>query len=284
MEKLNSFLKMIKVEHTLFAFPFALTGAIIAANGLPDLKTLFWIGIAVLGGRSGAMGLNRVADAKFDAKNPRTSNREIPAGKLSIKEGWIYVIISFLIYEFAAYMLNPLCFKLSIIPLFVFILYSYTKRFTYLCHAVLGVALGLAPIGAWVAVKGTVNIGIVLLGLAVTFWVVGFDIIYAVQDIDFDKNEGLYSIPVLIGTHNSLYLARLLHLIAFSLFFYIKFYFDLSWLYLIGVLVSGVFMFKEHSMIKPDDLKNLDMAFFNMNAYISLCIFVFTFLDRTLLG
>jgi 4-hydroxybenzoate polyprenyltransferase len=273
---------MIKIEHTLFALPFALSGAVIAANGIPNWNILFWIGIAVLGGRSGAMGLNRVADAKIDAKNPRTANREIPSGKLSVKEGWIYVILSFIIYEFASYMLNPLCFKLSPIPLFVFLIYSYTKRFTYLCHVVLGVALGLAPIGAWVAVKGNFNIGIILLGFAVMVWVIGFDVIYAVQDIDFDKKEGLYSIPVLIGITNSLYLARLLHLIAFVIFFYIKFYFGLGWLYLTGVFISGYLMFKEHKMIKPGDLKKLDMAFFNMNAYISLCIFIFTFFDRIL--
>ena len=283
MNKLNYFLRMIKIEHTLFAFPFALTGAVIAADGIPKLSTLFWIAVAVLGGRSGAMGLNRVADAKFDAKNPRTASREIPAGKLSIKEGWTYVIISFFIYEFATYMLNPLCFKLSIVPLLIFILYSYTKRFTYLCHLVLGAALGLAPIGAWVAVRGDVNFGIILLGIAVMVWVTGFDVIYAVQDIDFDKKENLYSIPVVIGVNNSLYLARLLHLITFILFVYVKFYFNMGWIYLLGVLISGIFMFKEHKMIKPDDLKNLDMAFFNMNAYISLCVFVFTLFDRIFL-
>lgn len=270
---------MIKVEHTLFALPFAFTGMFLAADGLPSLRTVFWIVIAVLGARSGAMGFNRVADAKIDARNPRTENRDIPAGRISVAEASLYVVISFAVYFFAAYMLNPFCFYMSPVPFIVFILYSYTKRFTFLCHIVLGVALGIAPIGAWAAVTGSVNAGIVLLGLAVLFWVSGFDIVYACQDIDFDRDEGLFSIPRYLGLRNSMYLARIFHAIAFAVFFYTWIYFDLGYIYLIGILITGGFMIYQHSIIKPEDLSRLDMAFFNLNAYISLSICVFTFLD-----
>lgn len=270
---------MIKVEHTLFALPFAFTGMILAADGLPKISILFWIVIAVLGARSGAMGFNRLVDAAIDARNPRTAGRDIPSGRLTKKEAGTYTAISFVVYLFATYMLNPLCFYLSPFPLFVFILYSYTKRFTFLCHIVLGVALGLAPIGAWVAVQGSVNLPIILMGFAVLFWVSGFDIVYACQDIDFDKDEGLHSIPRFIGISNSLNLARVLHALAFLIFFMAKFMFGLGFIYLVGVLLSGFFMLYQHSILKPNDLSKLDMAFFNLNAYISLTIFLFTAAD-----
>ncbi len=240
MEKFKTFLSMIKVEHTLFALPFAFTGMFLAARGIPSIWTIFWVVVAVLGARSGAMGFNRVADAKIDARNPRTAGRDIPAGRISMKEATLYTFISFAVYFFAAYMLNPLCLLLSPVPFIVFILYSYTKRFTALCHIVLGVALGIAPIGAWVAVNGSLNFGIVMLGLAVLFWVSGFDIVYACQDIDFDREEGLFSIPKYLGLRNSLYLARLFHIIAFLIFLYTWIYFDLGgFIYLLGILLTG---------------------------------------------
>lgn len=279
MEKLKVFLSMIKVEHTLFAFPFALTGMILAANGLPSLWTILWICVAVLGARSGAMGFNRLVDASIDARNPRTAGRDIPAGRLSKQQASLYTLVSFVIYLFAAYMLNTLCFLLAPIPLFVFILYSYTKRFTFLCHIVLGVALALAPIGAWVAVTGSVSLPIVMLGLAVLLWVAGFDIVYACQDIDFDRKENLHSIPRYLGVSGSLNLARLFHVVAFAIFFAVKFMFGLGYIYLAGVILTGAFMFYQHSILRPNDLSKLDMAFFNLNAYISVSIFVFTAVD-----
>jgi 4-hydroxybenzoate polyprenyltransferase len=279
MEKFKIFLRMIKIEHTLFALPFAFTGAILAANGLPSMWQIFWIIVAMLGGRSGAMGLNRVVDAEFDAKNPRTANREIPAGNISKKEGYLYVSISFAIFIFAAKMLNSLCYKLSPIALIIFILYSFTKRFTYFCHVILGVAIGLAPIGAWVAIRGDFNFGIIMLGVAVLIWVAGFDIMYSIQDMDFDKKEGLFSVPVYIGIERSLKLARFMHLFAFLIFLFIKFYFGLGSIYLIGIIICGILMTYEHLLVKPDDLSKLNMAFFNLNAYISLTIFIFTFFD-----
>ena len=270
---------MIKVEHTLFALPFAFTGMFLAANGLPDMRTVALIALAVLGARSGAMGFNRIADAKIDARNPRTEKRDIPAGKISVAEASLYVVLSFALYFFAAYMLNPLCFYLSPVPFIVFLLYSYTKRFTFLCHIVLGIALGIAPIGAWAAVTGNINIGISMLGLAVLFWVSGFDIVYACQDIEFDRNEGLFSIPRFLGLAKSLMLARAFHIVAFALFFYTWHYFDMGYIYLSGILLSGGFMVYQHAIIKPSDLSKLGMAFFNLNAYISVTICIFTFTD-----
>lgn len=281
---------MVKFEHTLFALPFAFTGMFIAAHGLPSWRVVGWIVLAMFGARSGAMGFNRIADAKIDARNPRTDKRDIPAGKISVAEASLYVVLSFVLFFFAAYMLNPLCFYLSPIPFAVFILYSYTKRFTFLCHIVLGVALGIAPIGAFAAVTGTINLGISMMGLGVLFWAAGFDIVYACQDLEFDKAEGLFSIPRFIGLANSLKLARLFHVAAFALFIYTWYYFShsaeyrIGYIYLAGLLLSGVFMVYQHSIIKPSDLSKLGMAFFNYNAYISLTVCIFTYADILVLG
>jgi 4-hydroxybenzoate polyprenyltransferase len=282
MEKVKTFLSMIKIEHSLFALPFAFTGAVLAAEGLPSLGKIFWIIVAMVGARSFAMGINRIVDAEIDAKNPRTASREIPSGKISKSAAVLYVVVALIVYEFATFMLNTLSFILSPIPVIVFILYSYSKRFTSFCHIILGIALGLAPVGAWVAVEGTVNLGITMVGVAVIFWAAGFDIIYALQDIEFDRENNLFSIPALLGIRNSLVLSRCFHLITFIIFLYVKFYFDLGLIYLSGVILSGLFMLYEHSLIKADDLKNVNMAFFNLNAYISMTIFVFVFFDIVL--
>ncbi|MCA1928025.1 MAG: putative 4-hydroxybenzoate polyprenyltransferase [Calditerrivibrio sp.] len=279
MEKLKNFLRMIKFEHSIFALPFAFTGAFIAADGVPSVKDIFWIVVAMVGARSGAMGLNRLIDAEIDRENPRTASREIPAGKISKREAIFYIIISFAIYEFATYSLNKLSFILSPIPILIFILYSYTKRFTALCHVVLGIALGLAPIGAYVAILGRVDLPIVVLGMGVLFWVAGFDIIYAIQDIDYDRNKGLFSIPRFLGVNGSLYAARFFHIVAFIMFLSVKVLQPLGLFYLLGVVGSGFFMIYEHYIIRGADLKKLDIAFFNINAYISIVIFIFTMLD-----
>ena len=284
MEKVTTFFRMIKIEHSLFALPFAFTGALLAARGIPSFWKIFWIFVAMVSARTIAMGLNRVIDAKIDSKNPRTADREIPTGKISRKKALLYIVLSLVVYEIATYQLNMLCFILSPIPLIVFVVYSYSKRFTSLCHIILGVALGLAPIGAWVAINGTVNFGIVLLGIAVLLWVAGFDIIYALQDLNFDKNYGLFSIPAKLGIKNSILFSRLFHLTAFIIFVYLKVYFGLGIVYIAGIILCGLFMLYEHSLIKPDDLRRVNMAFFNMNAYISITIFVFVFLDFLLRG
>jgi len=284
MEKIKIFLRMIKFEHSIFALPFAFTGAIIAANGFPSIERIFWIVVAMVGARSGAMGLNRLIDADIDKENPRTANREIPAGKIGKKEAVLYIIISFLLYEIAAYKLNWLSFILSPIPIAIFFVYSYTKRFTALCHIILGMALGLAPIGAYVAILGRVDLPIVLLGIGVLFWVAGFDVIYAIQDIDFDRDKGLFSIPRFLGVEGSLWVSRIFHIIAFILFLLVKFFQPMGVFYLIGVLGSGLFMIYEHYILKKSNLTKLSMAFFNINAYISIVVFVFTALDIYIRG
>lgn len=279
MKSLIEFFKMIKLEHSLFALPFAFTGMIIGAKGIPEINIILWVIVAMVGARSAAMGLNRLIDANIDGKNPRTENRSIPKGLISKKQTFLYIILSLIIYFIATYMINSLAFMLSPIPVLVFILYSYTKRFTNMCHIVLGVALGLAPIGAWVAATGELPLPAFILGIGVLFWVAGFDILYAIQDIDFDRSQGLYSIPALMGISGALITARVLHIIAFILFFILKFMVGLGTIYLAGILISGAFLAYEHSLVSKNDLSKLNVAFFNINAYISIIIFVFTLID-----
>lgn len=279
MKSLIEFFKMIKLEHSLFALPFAFTGMIIGAKGIPEINIILWVIVAMVGARSAAMGLNRLIDANIDGKNPRTENRSIPKGLISKKQTFLYIILSLIIYFIATYMINSLAFMLSPIPVLVFILYSYTKRFTNMCHIVLGVALGLAPIGAWVAATGELPLPAFILGIGVLFWVAGFDILYAIQDIDFDRSQGLYSIPALMGISGALITARVLHIIAFILFFILKFMVGLGTIYLAGILISGAFLAYEHSLVSKNDLSKLNVAFFNINAYISIIIFVFTLVD-----
>src|SRR4030066_694725 len=278
-KKITDYLRLIKFSHSIFALPFAFTSALIAANGIPSLYQTFWITVAMVCGRSGAMGMNRIIDRKIDALNPRTKNRELPRGVIKTGEAFIFTIIAFALLLFAAYKLNPLCLKISPIVLLVLFTYSYTKRFTWLSHIVLGTALSLAPLGAWIAIKGTFDFQILPLCFAVMFWVAGFDVFYAMQDIDFDKKHGLYSIPSAFGITTSLRIARLFHLITIAMLLGLMPIFNLGVLYLFGVLIASALMLYEHSLIKPADLSKLDMAFFNMNGYISITIFVFTLMN-----
>ena len=278
-KKITDYLRLIKFSHSVFALPFAFTSALIAANGIPTFSQIFWITVAMVGGRTGAMGMNRIIDRKIDALNPRTKNRELPRGVIKTGEAFIFTIIAFALLLFAAYKLNPLCLKISPIVLLVLFTYSYTKRFTWLSHIVLGTALSLAPLGAWIAIKGTFDFQILPLCFAVMFWVAGFDVFYAMQDIDFDKKHGLYSIPSAFGIKTSLRIARLFHLITIAMLLGLMPIFNLGALYLFGVLIASALMLYEHSLIKPADLSKLDMAFFNMNGYISITIFVFTLMN-----
>ena len=278
-KKIADYLRLIKFSHSIFALPFAFTSALIAASGIPTFSQIFWITVAMVGGRTGAMGMNRIIDRKIDALNPRTKNRELPRGVIKTGEAFIFTIIAFALLLFAAYKLNPLCLKISPIVLLVLFTYSYTKRFTWLSHIVLGTALSLAPLGAWIAIKGTFDFQILPLCFAVMFWVAGFDVFYAMQDIDFDKKHGLYSIPSAFGIKTSLRIARLFHLITIAMLLGLMPIFNLGVLYLFGVLIASALMLYEHSLIKPADLSKLDMAFFNMNGYISITIFVFTLMN-----
>lgn len=279
VDPVRLYLRMIKFSHSVFALPFALTSALVAAGGLPSFEKIFWIAVAMVGARSGAMGLNRVIDRKIDALNPRTKNREVPSGKIKAGNVLLLSIVSLGVLVFAAYKLNPLCFKLSPVAIAVVVLYSYTKRFTWASHFVLGAALSAAPLGAWIAVRGTFDLEILPLALAVLFWLPGFDILYALQDVEFDMSHGLYSIPVKFGIRKALLFSRLLHLFSWIFLFLTGIIFSLGPVYWLGIcIVAGLFIY-EHSLVRPDDLTRLDMAFFNMNGYISMTVFVFTLLD-----
>ncbi|KIH77601.1 4-hydroxybenzoate polyprenyltransferase [Geoalkalibacter ferrihydriticus] len=281
-EKTRTLLEMIKFSHTVFAFPFALMGVVLASlanQAPPTLGQIFWICLAMIGARSGAMGLNRIIDARIDAKNPRTAARHIPAGQVSLREAWLFVLGSFALMLFAAWMLNPLCFYLAPVALFFLFLYSFCKRFTALAHVVLGICLAAAPIGAWIALRGDVSWQIIALGLAVLFWVAGFDIFYALQDLEFDREQGLHSIPARFGVERSLWLARAFHIMMVFLLLLLLIGTGLGWIYFLGVCVVAGLLAYEHLLVKPDDFSRIDAAFFNMNGYISLTIFAFTLLD-----
>jgi len=279
IDKISVYLRMIKFSHSVFALPFAFTSALIAASGVPELRQVIWIVVAMVGARSGAMGLNRIIDKKIDCANPRTAGREIPRGAISVFEAALLVIVSFIFFELAAYKLNPLCLKLSPIAIAVLILYSYTKRFTWMSHFVLGLSISAAPLGAWIAVTGTFDFGIIPLVVAVIFWLAGFDVLYALQDIDFDREYGLYSIPKRFGIKKSIYFSRIFHAVSFLLLVANGMIFELGFFYWTGMFVTAGLFLYEHSLIKEDDLSKLDIAFFNMNGYISVTIFIFTLMD-----
>lgn len=270
---------MIKFSHSVFALPFAFTAALLASGGIPPIDKIVWITVAMLSGRSAAMGLNRVIDRRIDALNPRTSNREIPAGKVRMVEASVFIVLSLLVFLYTAYRLNPLCLKLSPIAIGAFILYPYTKRFTWLSHIVLGLAISGAPLGAWIAVRGTFDADIIPLVLSVLFWLAGFDVLYALQDVEFDRKTGLYSIPGRFGTATALLLSRVFHGITWVLLLYTSLHFGLGELFYTGVFLVGGLLVYEHSLVKEGDLSKLNTAFFNMNGYISITVFVFTLLD-----
>jgi len=278
-KKIALYLKMIKFSHSIFALPFAFTAALMAVSGIPSLKQIFWIVVAMVSARSGAMGLNRIIDRKIDAANPRTANREIPSGKINVGSAVFFTVLSLTVFVFSAYMLNPLCLKLSPLAIVVLLLYSYTKRFTWLSHIVLGIAISAAPVGAWIAVRGAFNAEILPIAFAVVFWLAGFDVLYALQDIEFDRSHGLHSIPERFGINDTLIFSRVFHIITWGLLAFTGIIFDLGIFYWIGMAVVGGLFIYEHSLVKPNDLSRLDMAFFNMNGYISITVFIFTLLD-----
>ena len=277
--KIGIFLEMIKFTHTIFALPFAFTGALLAAGGFPSIRQTVWIILAMVGARTAAMAMNRLIDAEIDARNPRTAVRAIPAGLISKGLTLIFIIASTALLLFSAYMLGPLCLMLSPIALAFLLLYSYCKRFTSLAHVVLGICLAAAPIGAWVAIRGTIDPPALVLGGVVLFWVAGFDILYALQDLDFDRAAGLHSIPVLLGVNGSLWAARVFHLIMIALLFTLYNLMGLGPIFLGGIAVTTAMLLYEHRLLKDGDLTKLDAAFFNMNGYISIAIVLFTAAD-----
>jgi len=281
-EKTSTLLEMIKFSHTVFAFPFALMGVVLASlagNALPGVGQVLWICLAMVGARSGAMGLNRLIDAGIDADNPRTADRHIPAGRVSVAEAWLFIVVSLAIFLFAAWMLNPLCFRLAPVAIGFFVLYAYCKRFSHYAHIVLGLCLAAAPIGAYIALRGTLDWPVTALALAVLFWVAGFDIFYALQDYEFDVEHGLHSIPSRLGIDRSFLLVRIFHGLMLLFLLLVLPGSGLGWIYVLGVVIVAGMLLYEHRLVKPDDLSRLDAAFFNMNGYISVTIFVFTLVD-----
>jgi 4-hydroxybenzoate polyprenyltransferase len=277
--------RMIKFSHSIFALPFALSGAALAASrhGFTSAQ-IGWVVVAMVGARSAAMGFNRLADRHLDAANPRTAQRELPRGAVAPLSVVLLVALSSAALVFAAWMLNPLCFYLSPAVLAVLFFYSFTKRFTWACHLVLGLSLGGAPVGAWVAIAGGFAWPPLLLGLAVLCWVAGFDIFYACQDYDFDADSGLHSIPVRFGLETSMGIARLLHLMAVGFMLGVGYLTGLQGVFYLGVaLIAGLLLY-EHRLVRPDDLSRVNIAFATMNAVISVVFFLFTVADLLILG
>ncbi|MBZ5502604.1 MAG: putative 4-hydroxybenzoate polyprenyltransferase [Acidobacteriia bacterium] len=271
-------LEMIKFEHSVFALPFALVGALLAARaggGLPSWHQILWIVVAMVGARSAAMTLNRIADLEYDRRNPRTANRALPAGELSPGFAWMFTLLASAVLVIAAWRLNRLALELSPVALLVLFFYSYTKRFTSWSHFVLGFCLGISPAAAWIAIRGSLDARMLILCAAVTLWVGGFDVLYSCQDVEFDKAAGLHSIPKRFGIAKALLTARAMHLVMVALLGWLAFSFHLAWPAWAGIGVVAVLLAYEHSLVKPDDLSKMNAAFFTVNGYISLLFLLF---------
>ena len=273
LARIRTTLEMIKFEHSVFALPFALTGALLALRRWPSLRQLFWLVVAMVGARSAAMTFNRIADLRYDTLNPRTKMRALPAGQLSLSFAWGFTAISCALLVLAAYELSPLALKLAPLVIAVVLGYSYTKRFTWLSHLALGACLGASPVAAWIALRGDVSWSVVILGLAVALWVTGFDIIYACQDVRFDRSHGLASIPSRFGVPAALYLSGALHVIMLVLLIGVARMEALGWIAFTGLLAVGLLLAFEHAMVKPSDLSRINAAFFTINGYVSLLFF-----------
>src|SRR5437868_3131104 len=275
LRNIRTTLEMIKIEHTLFALPFAFLGAVLAARGLPSLWQIVWIVISMVGARSTAMAFNRIADREYDARIPRTKLRAIPAGALSVAFVFVFTLVSTAIFFLAAAMLNRLTLLLSPVALASVVLYSYTKRWTLLSHLVLGWCLGIAPTGAWIAVRGAIDSPVpLLLSLIVMLWTAGFDVLYACQDYDFDRREGLRSIPAQFGIAQSLWISRALHVTAFVALIALYSLTKLGTLAVVGVIATGGLLIYQHTLVRANDLSRLNAAFFTTNAFVSVILFL----------
>ena len=271
----------IKIAHTVFALPFAVMSAFLAAEGMPGLGKLIWILIAMFGARNGAMAFNRIVDSKLDRLNPRTKDRALPARKSTAKQYWVFLILSSFVFLFSAYMLNSLAFALSPVALVIVFGYSFAKRFTSLSHLWLGVAISIAPVGAWVAVREEISIESLVLGAAVVFWLVGFDIIYSCMDVDSDRSNNLHSIPQKFGVRTALRLAFSSHCMMILFLILLLFIPALGWVYFFGVTLTAGLLFYEHSLVREDDLLLVNVAFFNINGIISVLLMLFVIVDCT---
>ncbi|HTE16917.1 MAG TPA: UbiA-like polyprenyltransferase [Armatimonadota bacterium] len=277
--RLRIILEMIKFEHTVFALPFALMAALLAAGGLPPLRSLFWILVAMVSARSSAMAFNRLVDAAFDARNPRTATRALPAGQLTPAQVWVFVLATTALFLVAAWQLNSLSLALSPVALAVIWGYSFTKRFTQFCHVVLGLAIGIAPSAAWIAVRGTLDWAPVVLTAAVMLWVGGFDVIYACQDVEFDRKQGLRSLPAWLGVAGALWASRAMHLAAVLLLLCLPGLAPLGAVYYAGVAVVAALLAYEQSLVRPHDLSKVNAAFFTVNGFVSIGLLLFSAAD-----
>lgn len=277
--KIKIILDMIKFEHTIFALPFAIMSAFIASDGIPAPDKLIWILLAMIGARSCAMAFNRLADSGFDGANPRTAARAIPAGRITKRAVWVFTVVSAALLVFAAYKLNPLAFALSPVALAVIVGYSYSKRWTILSHFWLGLSISIAPIGAWIAITGTLDWPPMLLGLAVLLWIGGFDIIYACQDYEFDRKHGLFSIPARYGKQRALRLSSTLHAMMVVVLIGVTAITNLGVFYLIGVGIVTILLIYEHAIVRPNDLSRVNLAFFTLNGIVSLVLMALSVAD-----
>ncbi len=274
LAKVRITLEMIKLEHSVFALPFALTGALLAVRGWPTWRQLLWLIVAMVGARSAAMTFNRIADRKIDAQNPRTKMRALPTGRLSLRFAAGFMAVSSALLVLAAYELNPLAFKLSPVALAILLGYSFTKRVTVLSHFILGMCLGMSPVAAWIALRGDLSISVLALGAAVLLWVAGFDIIYACQDVEFDRAEGLRSLPQRYGIRAALVVSAALHVLMLAMLVWVARMENLGWLALAGLVAVGALLAYEHTIVKPSDLSRINAAFFSVNGYICVLFFL----------
>ncbi|WP_099467178.1 UbiA-like polyprenyltransferase [Konateibacter massiliensis] len=278
--KIQAYGKLVMFSHTIFSFSFALVSMVLAAKGLPKISTLIWILVCFMGARTGANAINRVIDAKIDAKNPRTAGRQLPQGEMKSGEVIVFTAICFIAMLFGAYKLNWLCFALSPIALFLLIIYSYCKRFTYLCHLVLGVTCACAPVGAWLAVTGRFEFIPLVMGAANTLWVAGFDIIYGCQDYEFDTQNGLHSIPARFGVKGALMIAMLFHIITLCCLILIGILVpQFGIIYFIGIGIIAILFVAEYRMVSPTNLTNVNIASYSVNQLVSITLLVFGLLD-----
>jgi 4-hydroxybenzoate polyprenyltransferase len=283
LRKIQIVLEMIKFEHTIFALPFAYIGAILASvetvGYLPTWAQIGWITLAMVGARSAAMALNRLIDRRIDARNPRTQNRAIPQGLVSVPFVWGFVVVSFVLLFVAAFQLNLLAVMLLPVAVFILVFYSYTKRFTWMCHFFLGIATAAGPLGGWIAITGEIDLVAVILFFTVALWIGGFDVIYACQDFDFDREHKVHSIPMRFGLKKALWISTAMHVGTALGLLSLLFLTELRWWYGAGVLIALAILVYEHAIVKPHDLSKLNTAFFTMNGVLSMIVFAFTMID-----
>jgi 4-hydroxybenzoate polyprenyltransferase len=272
LSKLRITLEMIKFEHTVFALPFAFIGALLARKGLPTLWQVVWIAAAMVGARSAAMAFNRIVDLQYDRLNPRTRERALPRGSLSVRFAVLFMLAMSGLFIFSAWQLNPLCFYLSFPMLAILLSYSYTKRFTALSHLVLGLAVGCAPLASWLAIRGDFALAPILLSAAVMFWVAGFDLIYALQDVESDRKARLFSLPSKFGIAPALRISTLFHVATVILLAATAILMSLGWMAYAGIAIVAGILFWEHRLVTPNDLSRIDMAFFNLNGYVGILL------------